>query len=352
MRVLDVGGGATQRGRERRRTRALPVRRGRAGRSGVEPAAQLAFLSAGEASYGVRIRGLALDQGQRLQHGVVDVRSDLGPFVLADALAALGGELAQQPEQERAGHQQDADEGRADGERAGARLRECVVCGEERRHTGDDEPDAAEHHEQRPPPAEVRAVAAGVARPLRTLGLRCAPPDDQRAEERHRERQSAAAEPEAQHTEDRADDAAGDEVGHDLQLSVRRIAWPVAQQRPRDVADVTQAHPAAAIVVLGRHQKPEREVRHDADAACADHREEDPDEHDADAQVLGDAGRDAGDQPPVGTADQRRALARRRACGVLRAHAVQHHTPMSRTDPVRTLRGPGGQDPGRTRAGA
>src|SRR4051794_41704851 len=104
------------------------------------------------------------------------MRGHLGSLVLADALPALGGELADEPEQPRAGDQQDADECCADRERTGAGLRERIVGGEERGYARDDETDAAEDDEERPPPAQPRAVAAGGPGPPRPPAVPCAPP--------------------------------------------------------------------------------------------------------------------------------------------------------------------------------
>ena len=59
-------------------------------------AAQLPFLGAGQAHHVLGVVGRPLDQCQRLQHRVVDVRGHLGPLLGPGAGLALGDEVAHQ----------------------------------------------------------------------------------------------------------------------------------------------------------------------------------------------------------------------------------------------------------------
>ena len=102
-----------RRGRRRRRPR--PARRGRArprrppprarrrarswspSRAG-QPRAQLALLRAGQRGHRARVVGALLHERERLQHRVVQVRRHLGALLRADALLALGGQRAHEPD--------------------------------------------------------------------------------------------------------------------------------------------------------------------------------------------------------------------------------------------------------------
>ena len=78
--LLDLGGDLLHGGGEGH---------GRAGGRGVEPAAELALLRAGEPGDLARVVGGLADEGEGLQHRVVDVRGDVGALLLADVLAPL-----------------------------------------------------------------------------------------------------------------------------------------------------------------------------------------------------------------------------------------------------------------------
>ena len=58
----------------------------------VQPAAELALLPARERGDALRLGCVALDQGQRLQDGVVHPGGHLGAFFEPDALGAVGGD--------------------------------------------------------------------------------------------------------------------------------------------------------------------------------------------------------------------------------------------------------------------
>ena len=96
VRVLDLGGHRTQRGRERVGSLAVAVE---------EPGPQVALLGAGEPRDRRRVAGRALDQGQGLQHRVVQVRGDVGPLLRAHPGLALLAEVGGQPEQPRTHHE-------------------------------------------------------------------------------------------------------------------------------------------------------------------------------------------------------------------------------------------------------
>ena len=132
--LLRLGGGELERGGERRALAARPA--------AVEPRAQLALLAAGEAGDLARVVGLALHQRERLQHGVVQVRGELGALLRAHALGALVGEPAHEPdpprrEDQRARHEHDDDR-----QQHVARGRERVVEVEEQQRRADHERDA------------------------------------------------------------------------------------------------------------------------------------------------------------------------------------------------------------------
>ncbi len=82
--ILDVGPGAPE-----LRLQARVERRGDL----VDVDPQLAVLGAGERPHPIGVAGVGLEQRQRLQHGVVEVGSDLGPLVGSLALGALALEL-------------------------------------------------------------------------------------------------------------------------------------------------------------------------------------------------------------------------------------------------------------------
>ena len=68
---------------------------------GVEPRAQLALLPPRERRDASRVVRLALDQGERLQHRVVDAGGEVGALLDANAGVALGVALAYEPPRPR-----------------------------------------------------------------------------------------------------------------------------------------------------------------------------------------------------------------------------------------------------------
>ena len=85
-------------------------------RAGVEPVPQLALLGPGQPGHLGGVARLALDQGEGLQHGVVQVRGDLGPLGLAYAQRPLALEVAPQPQPPRCEHQAHAEQHRERGD--------------------------------------------------------------------------------------------------------------------------------------------------------------------------------------------------------------------------------------------
>ena len=90
VQLLDLGGGSLDGAGERAVRRGLAV--------GIEPRAQLPLLAPRELP---RVAGLLLDERQRLQHGVVHARGELGALLLAHARRALLVALAREPPRPR-----------------------------------------------------------------------------------------------------------------------------------------------------------------------------------------------------------------------------------------------------------
>ena len=61
-------------------------------RGAVQPVAELALLATGEGAHFGRLGRSFLDQGQRLEHRIVEMGRDLGPLLRADPLGPFGGE--------------------------------------------------------------------------------------------------------------------------------------------------------------------------------------------------------------------------------------------------------------------
>ena len=188
MAVFHRGSDATERGPEGALVGGL---------AGVQPGAQVALLGAGEPRHRGSVAGVLLDQGQRLQHRVVQVRREVGALLGAHALGSLGGEVGGQAVDPRP----DDDGQSGDAEHAG----ECDVAGgadraaaqREHHEGGDDEGEPGEHAGVRGPATATedrldRVDATGRVDPalaLRLVGL--APQqrdargaDDQRPEDR------------------------------------------------------------------------------------------------------------------------------------------------------------------------
>ena len=153
--LLDLGRGEL----ERRRERAALAQRAPA----VQPRAQLALLAAREAGHLARVLRPALHQRERLQHRVVQVRGELGALLRADALGALVGEPAHEPDPPRREDQRARDDHDDDRQQDVARRSQRVVEVEEQQRRADDERDAergaAERAALRPPRPAPRRPA-------------------------------------------------------------------------------------------------------------------------------------------------------------------------------------------------
>ena len=88
---------------------------------GVEPAAELAFLAPCELRDALRVVRLALDERERLQHGVVDAGGDLCALLRADASRALCVALLRGAPEPRPDDEQETAGERSRGEQRAAR---------------------------------------------------------------------------------------------------------------------------------------------------------------------------------------------------------------------------------------
>ena len=74
------------------------------GLAGVQPGPQVALLGAGQPGDGGAVVGVLLDQGQRLEHRVVQVRGDVGALLGADPLGPLVAQVGGEPVDPRPDH--------------------------------------------------------------------------------------------------------------------------------------------------------------------------------------------------------------------------------------------------------
>ena len=118
-----------------------------------QPAAQVALLGPGQRHDRARVVGLALDQRQRLQHRVVQVRGHVGLLLLQDPLAALVVELAQQPPHQWPGDQAEPEGDDHEQQDRAADLGRPPAAHQEGQHGDHDEQQAADHaHDGHPGP--------------------------------------------------------------------------------------------------------------------------------------------------------------------------------------------------------
>ena len=159
--ALDLAGHRLQRGGE-------PVVVALRGRR--QPRAQLALLAAGQRGHLARVVGALLHERERLQHRVVEVRGHLGALLRADALRALGGQRAHEPERPRREDDPEHDGHHEHGEDDVARGGQRVVGGEE--------DDAGGDHQRRADAVareDLGALAAFLLGRRRQLGRRRRP---------------------------------------------------------------------------------------------------------------------------------------------------------------------------------
>ncbi len=192
----------------------------------VEVAAQLALLRAGEARDGRGVAGLPLDQGQGLQHRVVQVGGDVGALGGADAGGLLEAQVAPEPQDPRRRQDGDADEG---GEHGSGDLPQLGEVGA--LHEQADEPEDGEAEtDDEPDPADRATRAEGVG--VVELG-----PEEDRADDDGDDGQdhlgvdveAGAAEPQG------AGDGEGRDAEEGEQDGLVAAAQPGAQAREVDV---------------------------------------------------------------------------------------------------------------------
>ena len=109
--------------------------------------ALLAFLLPGELDDLLRVIRAPLDQGERLQHGVVYPGCDVGPFLRPDPRLALEDQVTGDPQPPRAEEQYD---GRDHQHRPAERAQQgCALVSREQPAHAADEQSAREHQAQR-----------------------------------------------------------------------------------------------------------------------------------------------------------------------------------------------------------
>src|SRR5581483_9470181 len=127
VQLLDVGGGVEECSNE------CLARRGAV----VEPATELAFLSAGERGDARLFACMLLDEGECLQHRVVYARGDIGAFLAADACGSL-----------RVAFKRELPHPRPDDEEEGTGQRERRVGPERAAAAPDEREPAGDEHER------------------------------------------------------------------------------------------------------------------------------------------------------------------------------------------------------------
>ena len=298
--VLDLAGGGGERGGERRVGRSRGTSRVAAGRT-VEPRPQLALLAAGEpADLPARrvLAGLLLDQRQRLEHRVVQVRGDVRALLAPDALAALGTELAHQAHPPRHRDDDDAAEGRERGEDAELDLPEVDVAEQEQRDAHGDEHRAREQPQQAEPASdEPPRPPSGLALDRRPARVGLAP------HQRHADHDHG------QRPDHPAGELAAETGQHEREQHAER-------REPETLAALAGRHLALDAARLDRAEQPQRGVGGEARAGGRDEQHEhEAHAQDVDTEVVGHPAAHARDHraaAPAADAGDRRARRRRR----------------------------------------
>ena len=158
-RLVDLGGGLLQGPGE---GHLLGCNRG------VEPAAQLALLRAGQPDHLARVVGGPADQGERLQHRVVHVRRDLSPLLGADALAPLGPQVVRDLQPPGTSQHRDAGHDHDGRQQALPGPAELADAGQEAGQAEHEQTGAQGHRQQ---PSTTAGRAGAPAGPLRLVGL-------------------------------------------------------------------------------------------------------------------------------------------------------------------------------------
>ena len=121
------------------------------------------LLGPGKPRHGRRVGGTPLDQGQGLQHRVVQVRRDVGTLSGADAGRLLVSEIAPEAEDPRCGEDGNADEG---GEDRADHLPDLAHVG-----LADEQPDEAERGEDEPTTSQIHLT--GLRAPMGSASSSC-----------------------------------------------------------------------------------------------------------------------------------------------------------------------------------
>ncbi len=269
-----------------------------------QPGPQVPLLRAGEPGHRRGVGGVLLDQGQGLQHGVVEVGGEVGTLLGTDPLGAFRGQVAGEPPDpgSEGDRQADAAERRRD-QHVGD-LAEVAVPDGEQRHRPDDQREAGADTEVRRPAAAAedgtdRVEALGLVEPARPLRLVRLPPEQPEAD--HREHQRPDHQPVAE-----------DGLGREHQ--------PDAERHQRDgragvgeAPDATRAPPLAGGGLeagrldverrLARQHEPQPGV--EQDPAAAEHRrhqERGAYPHHRNGEVTREPGRDPADDRLAGVA--------------------------------------------------
>ncbi len=267
------------------------------GLAGVQPGPEVTLLGPGEPGDGGAVVGVLLDQGQRLEHRVVQVRGQVGALLGADPLGPLGGQVGGQAVDPRPDHDAEADHGQQRGDRDVAGHLEGAAAQREDHEGGDDQADPGREPRVRRPPAAAehgphRVDPAGGVQPalaLRLVGLAPQQGDADEPEEDRPEHQPSA--------EDRLEQEDGAEAERGQRDRRTDVPEPPDPARaPAAAGRALQAgRPRLEVGVGGQHQ-PQGGVHRDADATQGrGHDERDPHPEHGQPEVPGQAAGDAAD---------------------------------------------------------
>ena len=275
----------------------------------VEPGPQLALLAPGQRRDVGRVVA-PLDQGEGVQHRVVEMGGDLGPLLGADALAALLAGVADQAEDPGTEDQAEPGRGHQHHQQGGARRRQGPVGDQEDGHAGCDQQRAAGNAERRDPaPEDARHRVAGQVLadpgPALPVALVTAGPDQRGAGGRQRHRPGqCVAEPHAGSAEE--EHAARDDACHRGDLSVAGTLPATCG------AGWSRVGPGA--------EGPEHQVEDDAGAPRrGEHGEPEADQQGVDAQGLGQPAGRPGEDAVAPAAHQEAVAARAGSVGAVGA---------------------------------
>jgi phage shock protein PspC (stress-responsive transcriptional regulator) len=267
------------------------------GRAGIQPRAQLALLGAGELRHRRRVVGLALDEGERLEHRVVQVGRDVGALGGPGELGLLAAQV--RPEAQAPGSRDQHHAGE-DGQGGESDVPDGGQGTPPRHH--DDQADQRQQAAEREPRSAEPPCARGGPEPAATLGVIELRPGDHGAD-RHHEQGDEETEPEVEpgvldDDEQPYDDEDAADEEHARRVAGLAVRGAVdvcgrglhAQTRARGARRVDR-HPAVlaldGAVDRLRRQRPEEEIGDDAGPAGErQHDEADPDQAQVPPEVL------------------------------------------------------------------